>query len=230
MSNIAGLILLVIIFAGMAALFWYTRSSDKLEINESFAMERGWDFKDVLPQFGQAQRKRILKADTPFSWEVEISLQQSTSDVSIPVTSTVWRTDEIHLDEGMIVIGPKLTGGMEGIDLSSPLVTTFFRIFLGDLANEIGKLKPADIPDSGNLTILATDPNCVPAVLDVGIFEEYRLWLTRFRKEETFPVMLLSQDWLQFKVRKALKKADEVDQFVDFSIRAAQKIQTVSAR
>lgn len=229
MSNIAGLILLVIIFAGMAALFWYTRSSDKLEINESFAMERGWDFKDVLPQFGQAQRKRILKADTPFSWEVEISLQQSTSDVSIPVTSTVWRTDEIHWDEGMIVIGPKLTGGMEHIDLSSPLVSTFFRFFMGDLANEIANLKPADMPDSGKLTILATDPNRVPAVLDDGVFEEYRLWLTRFKKEETFPVMLLSQHWLQFKVRKALKKADEVDQFVDFSIRSAQKIQKILA-
>jgi hypothetical protein len=230
MSNIAGLILLVIIFAGMAALFWYTRSSDKLEINESFAMERGWDFKDVLPQFGQAQRKRILKTDTPFSWEVEISLQQSTNDVSIPVTSTIWRTDEIHLDEGMIVIGPKLTGGMEDIDLSSPLVSTFFRIFRGDLANEIGNLKPVDMPYNGNLTILATDPDRASAVLDDGVLEEYRLWLTRYDKEETFPVMLLSQDWLQFKVRKALKKADEVDQFVDFSIRAAQKIQTVSAQ
>ncbi len=211
-------------------MFLYTRSSGKIEINESFAMERGWDFKDVLPQFGQAQRKRILKADTPFNWELEISLKQSTSDVSIPVTSTIWRTDEIRLDKGMIVIGPKLSSGMEDIDLSSPLVATFFGFFMGDLANEISNLKPADMPGGKNLTILATDPNRVPAVLDAGVSEEYRLWLTRFKKRETFPVMLLSQNWLQFKTRKALKKADEVDQFVDFSIRSAQKIQTASTQ
>jgi len=230
MSNLAGLILLATIFGGMAVLFWYTRSSGKMEINESFAMERGWDFKDVLPRFGQAQRKRMLKADNPFPWELEISLRQSTSDVSIPVTSTIWKTDEVRLDEGMIVIGPKLTGGMEDIDLSSPLVAPFFRIFMGDLANEIGNLKPASMPASGNFMILASDPNRVPAVLDEGVLEEYRLWLTRFKKEETFPVMLLTPNWLQFKIRKALKKADEVDRFVDFSIRSAQKIQTASAQ
>ncbi len=228
MSNFAGLILLAIIFGGMAVLFWYTRSSDKIEINESFAMERGWDFKDVLPQFGQAQRKRILKADSPFTWELEISLRQSTVNTSIPATSTIWRTGEVGLDEGMIVIGPKLSGGMSDIDLSSPLVAAFFRFFMaGDLANEISNLKPTDMPDGENLTILATDPNRAPAVLYAGLMEEYRLWLTRFKKEESFPVMLLNPNRLQFKTRKALKKADEVDQFVDFAIRSARKIQTV---
>ncbi len=65
---------------------------------------------------------------------------------------------------------------MGDIDLSSPLAAAFFRFFMGDLA----------------------------AVLDAGLLEEYRLWLTRFKKEESFPVMLLNPNWLQFKIRWSL--------------------------
>jgi hypothetical protein len=221
MSETIGLIIFAAMLTVLAVLLVdYFRKRERVEIDEAFAQARGWEYRDALPQFGRAQRQRVLSpADLdPFPWELIILLPQAGSSATVPVSSTVWRTTRVRLERGVCVIGPPLSQPIGQIDLSSPIVSGLFRLFLGDDALQLANLQQVLLPDTARLTVLATDPQQASDLLKDEMIDQYDAWLNRFPDEGCFPVLLLNETELQFKVRKALTKASDVDSFVEFCI------------
>jgi hypothetical protein len=227
MSETIGLIIFAAMLTVLAILLVnYFRKRERIEIDEAFARARGWEYRDALPQFGRAQRQRVFgPADPdPFPWELTISLPQPGSSATVPVASTVWRTEQVRLEQGVCVIGPLLSQPIGQIDLSSSLMSGLFRLFLGDDVAHLASLQQVILPDTARLTILATDPQQASELLTDEVIDQYDDWLNRFPDEHFFPVLLLNETGLQFKVRKALTKARHADSFVKFCIEVTTSV------
>ena len=227
MSETIGLIIFAVMLTVLAILLVdYFRKREKIEIDEAFAQTRGWKYRDALPQFGRAQRQRVFGPTdpNPFPWELIISLPQAGSSATMPVTSTVWRTAQVRLEQGVCVIGPLLSQPIGQIDLSSPIMSGLFRLFLGDDVLHLASLQQVTLPDTTRLTVLATDPQQASELLKDEVIDRYDGWLNRFPDEDCFPVLLLNATELQFKVRKALTKASDADSFVKFCIEVTTSV------
>jgi hypothetical protein len=226
MSEYVGLIALGVVGAFFAVLLmYYFKTMQRVETGEQFAHERGWQFQDVLPQLGHAQRQHIFRGRSAdgIEWEMVINLKQSTTQ-TIPVASTVWSTDQIRSRNGIVLVGPKLDKFFDSLDLSNPLVAMFFRMILGDEADRIGDLKRVTIEGPSNLTVLANDSKYGKKIVTSEVLDYYQDWVKRYKGEERFPVLFLSNDRLQFKVKRALTRAAEADAFVNFCLRVASSV------
>jgi hypothetical protein len=227
MSEYGGLIALGVVGTFFAVLLiYYFKTMQRVETGEQFAHERGWQFQDVLPQLGHAQRQYIFRgrsADKGIEWEMVINLKQSTTQ-TIPIASTVWSTDQIRSSNGIVLVGPKLDKFFDTLDLSNPMVTMFFRMILGDEADRIGDLKRVTIEGTSNLTVLATDSEYGKKIITSEVLDWYQDWIKRYKGEERFPVLFLSNDRFQFKVKRTLTRAAEADAFVNFCLGVASSV------
>jgi hypothetical protein len=226
MSEYVGLIALGVVGAFFAVLLmYYFKTMQRVETGAEFAHERGWQFQDVLPQFGHAQRQHIFRGRSAegFEWEMVINLKQSTTQ-TIPVASTVWSTDQIRSSNGIVLVGPKLDKLFDSLDLSNPLVAMFFRMILGDEADRIDDLKRVTIEGLCDLTVLATDSEYGKKIVTSELLDCYQNWMKTYKGEERFPVLLLSKDRFQFKVKRVLTRAAEADAFVNFCLRVALSV------
>lgn len=198
-----------------------------IETNAEFANERGWQFQDVLPQFGHAQRQHIFhgRSSEGIEWELVINLKQS-STRTMPVASTIWSTEQIRSSNGIVLIGPKLDKLFDTLDLSNPLVTMFFRMILGDEAERIADLKRVSIEGQGDLTVLAVDSEYGQKIVTSEVLACYQHWSKEYKGEERFPVLFLGKNRLQFKVKRALTKAAEADAFVNFCLNVTALVKT----
>jgi hypothetical protein len=217
MPNYIGLLILGVIIAFFIILFLVTYR--RVEIGAAFAKERGWEFQDVLPQFGQAQRQRLFRGMSAdgVSWEMIVNLKQSTSR-AVPVASTIWSTDQIRSSSGIVLIGPTLDPSFEQFDLSNPIITMFFRMILGDDADQMSDLQRVLIPEQSTVNVLATNREYARAIVTAEVLDCYQKWLMTYKHEEYFPVLFLNRDHLQFKVQRALTKAADADAFVNLCL------------
>ncbi len=220
MPGYVGLLILAAIGALFAILLipYFKR----VETGSEFAHKRGWQFQDVLPQLGRAQRQHIFRGRSAdgIEWEMVINLKRSTSR-AIPVASTIWSTSQIWSSNGIVLIGPKLDKYFDTLDLSNPLVTMFFRTILGDEAEQISELKRMPIEGQSNLTVLVTDSEYGKKIVTSEVLGYYQDWGKDYKGEERFPILFLGKDRLQFKVKRALTKAAEADVFVNFCVKVA---------
>ncbi len=217
MANMLGLLVFALIVAGFVALFFYLNLQQRVEIDAAFAGERGWQFEDLLPQFGRAQRQHILRgrSDTGTEWEVIISLQQATT-MAVPVASTMWNTQQVRSANGLVLIGPQLDKSFDTLDLSHPLVKMGLKMMLGDTAEQIPDLQRVPMPGQDALTVLAVDGTYAQTIVTSTILDSYGMWMQRYGGKELVPICVLRDTSLQIKVQKALTKAADVDAFVRF--------------
>lgn len=219
MSQILGLVALGIIIGGFVLLFFLFNRAQRVEINAEFARERGWQFQDVLPQFGCAQRQHILRGSSPdgLEWEMVIHLQQSTT-TTVPPASTLWSTDQIRSEKGLVLIGPQVDKSFDTLDLSHPLLNALLRMMLGDAADQLPQLQRVPMTSPTVLTVLATDIEYGQTIITPKILDCYQDRLDVYPGEKHFPILLLRDTGLQIKVREALNKTAEVDAFVNFCV------------
>jgi hypothetical protein len=214
----------LIIFGAILALFaiLLIPHFKRVETGAEFASKRGWQFQDVLPQPGRAQRQHVFRGRSSdgIEWEMVINLKQSTTE-TIPVTSTIWSTEQIRSSSGIVLIGPKLDKYFDSLDLSNPVVSMFFRMILGDEADQISNLKRLPIEGQSNLTVLATDSEYGQKIVTSEVFSCYQDWRKEYKEEKRFPILFLGENRLQFKVKRALTNAAEADAFVNFCSRVA---------
>lgn len=212
----------LIIFGAILALFALLLIPyfKRVETGAEFANERGWQFQDVLPQPGRAQRQHVFRGRSSdgIEWEMVMNLKQSTTK-TIPVASTIWSTDQIRSRSGIVLIGPKLDKYFDTLDLSNPLVTMFFRMVLGDEADQISDLRRVQIEGQDNMTVLATDSEYGQKIVTSEVLGCYQDWGKDYKGEDHFPILFLGENRLQFKVKRALTKAAEADAFVNFCVR-----------
>lgn len=223
MSEYVGLLALGIVGVFFAILLiYYFRTMPRVETGAEFAKERGWQFQDVLPQFGRAQRQHIFRGRSPdgIAWEMVINLKQSSSR-HIPIASTIWSTDQIRSNKEIVLVGPKLDPSFDDFNLSNPLVTLFFRMILGDEADQISELKRVPIADQNTMTILATDSEYGKKIVTSEVLGCYQDWGKDYKGEDRFPILFLGRNALQFKVKSALTKAAEADTFANFCLKVA---------
>lgn len=214
----------LIIFGAILALFALLLIPyfKRVETGAEFANERGWRFQDVLPQPGRAQRQHVFRGRSSdgIEWEMVINLKQSTTK-TIPVASTIWSTDQIRSRSGIVLIGPKLDKYFDTLDLSNPLVTMFFRMVLGDEADQISDLRRLQIEGQDNMTVLATDSEYGKQIVTSEVLGCYQDWGNEYKGEDRFPILFLGENRLQFKVKRSLTKAAEADAFVNFCLKVA---------
>jgi hypothetical protein len=223
MVDYMGLLVFGIVCVFFAILLvYYFKTTLRVETGAEFAQKRGWQFQDVLPQFGRAQRQHIFRGTSPegLTWELAINLKQSTTG-TIPVASTIWSTDQIRSRQGIVLIGPKLDKFFNTLDLSNPLTTMFFRMILGDEAEQIPNLKRLPIEGQHNLTVLATESEYGQQIVSTEVLGSYQDWSKKYKGEDYVPIFFLGKNTCQFKVKKALTKAIEADAFVNFCLRVA---------
>ena len=222
MSGYIGLLILGLIIAFFVILFLYLNRMRQVETGAEFARERGWQFQDALPQFGHAQRQQVYhgRSSEGLEWEMIINLGKSTTQ-TIPMASTIWSTEQIKSDHGIVLVGPKLDKFFDTLDLSNPLVTMFFRMILGDEADQIHNLQRLPIEGQETLTVLTTDSEYGEKIVSSKVLGYYQDWRNIYKDTDRCPIFFLGKNGLQFKVKKALMKAAEAEAFVDFCIKIA---------
>lgn len=220
MPEYIGLIILGAIFALFA--FLLIPHFKRVETGAKFASERGWQFQDVLSQLGRAQRQHVFRGRGAegIEWEMVINLKQSTTETT-PVASTIWRANQIRSSSGIVLIGPKLDKYFDSLDFSNPVVSIFFRMILGDEADQVSDLKRVPIESQSNLTVLATDSEYGQKIATSEVLGCYQDLGKDYKGEDRFPILFLGENGLQFKMKRALTKAAEADAFVNFCSRVA---------
>jgi hypothetical protein len=219
MSQIVGLLVLGLIIGGFALLFFVLNCGQRVEINAEFARQREWRFQDVLPQFGRAQRQHILQGNSSdgLEWEMVIYLQQSTT-TTVSTASTIWSTEQIRSEKGLVLVGPQLDKTFDALDLSHPLLNTVLKTMLGDEADQLPQLQRVPMIFPTALTVFAADIEYGKTIITPKILDCYQGWRHVYPGEKYFPILLLRNSSLQMKIRKALIKAAEVDAFVNFCV------------
>lgn len=220
MSETFGLVIFGLIVGFFALLFWLTYA--RVETGAKFASERGWEFQDLLPQFGRAQRQHIFRSASPdgILWELVINLKQSDTQ-TVPIASTVWSVAQIHSRRGLVLLGPALGASFDQFDFTHPVITLFLRVILGDEADQISHLQRVPLEGQSKLTVLATNPDEARRMITLELLEHYQTWLKTYTGEDLFPVLYVNQQRVQIKVKNPLTKATDADAFVAFCLNVA---------
>ncbi|HBB95071.1 MAG TPA: hypothetical protein DC054_06745 [Blastocatellia bacterium] len=207
------LIMVVVILAVLGGVLWFTQRRQK--INESalaqLAQSQGWQYQKSyeLSQLGSGNvlRYRLSQGsreDGAWSLDIESGSAGSGAGGS-PLQNTTWRSEDVKLPEGLVLIGPRPKDMPVNFDLGSILMQAALKVLLHmSLGNEapdaahLHEVKQGS-PDLLRQYLVFTTDEGLPRRLMTADAERALLDLTQSLKEKQRPAVVFWTQGLQVK-------------------------------
>jgi type II secretory pathway pseudopilin PulG len=206
-----GLIIAVVILAVLGGALWFTQRRQK--INETalaqLAQSQGWQYQKSyeLSHLGSGNvlRYRFSQAhEDGGGWTLDIETASAGAG-GAPLQSTIWRSADVKLPDGLVLIGPRPKDMPANLDfggmLTQAALQMLLRATLGNDAPDTSHLREVKkgSPDLlGHYLVFATD-EALPGRLLTSEVERALLALTRSLKEKQRPAVVFREQGLQVK-------------------------------
>jgi hypothetical protein len=208
-----GLIIAVVILAVLGAAVWFTQRRQK--INETalaqLARSQGWQYQKSyeLSHLGSGNvlRYRFSQAHGDGGgWTLDIETASAAGGAGgSPLQSTIWRSEDVKLPEGLVLIGPRPRDMPANLDFGGMLTQAALQILLratlGHDAPNTSHLREVKNGSSDLLRhcmVFATDET-LPGRLLTSQAESALLGLRQSLKEKQRPAVVFWKQGLQVK-------------------------------
>ena len=132
------LIMVIVILAVLGGVLWFTQRRQK--INETalaqLAQSQGWQYQKSyeLSQLGSGNVLRHRLSHAPGNggaWSLDIESGSAGGGAGgSPLQNTTWRTDEVKLADGLVLIGPRLKDMPVNFDFGGMLTQAALQVLL----------------------------------------------------------------------------------------------------
>lgn len=206
-----GLIIAVVILAILGGALWFTQRRQKIDETNlaQLAQSQGWQYQKSyeLSQLGSGNvlRYRFSQAHGDGgAWTLDIETASAGAGGS-PLQNTIWRSEDVKLPEGLVLIGPRPKDLPANLDcggmLTQAALQMLLRATLGNDAPDTSHLREVKngSPDLlGHYLVFATDET-LPGRLLTSQAESVLLALSRSLKEKQRPAVVFWKQGLQVK-------------------------------
>ena len=205
-----GLIIAVVILAVLGVVVWLTQRRQK--INEpalaQLAQSKGWQYQKSfeLSHLGSGNVLRYRFSQTRGDgggWTLDI--ESAAAAGGSPLQNTIWRSEDVKLPEGLVLIGPRPKDMPANLDFGGMLIQAalqmLLRATLGNDAPDTSHLREVKkgSPDLlGHYLVFASD-EALPGRLLTSGTERALLALTQSLKEKQRPAIVFWKQGLQVK-------------------------------
>lgn len=206
---------------GIAYLWLRLHETSRREALQALAARRGWALTISEEKLGRPGVLRLMPRGGP-TWTVETrntgtALERPWRPVA---QSTEFLTDDPRWDEGMIVIAGPLAEGTrpegEGAPQNDPGRALIERLLGPETAAHAPLLQLWSAP--GGATVLASAPP-TPRIDLSDMGKHMAAWAGDSR---TPPVIVLGPDGLRLHLPVGLRRADQMERFIDFALETAR--------
>jgi hypothetical protein len=205
-----GLIIAVVILAVLGVVVWLTQRRQK--INEpalaQLAQSKGWQYQKSfeLSHLGSGNVLRYRFSQTRGDgggWTLDI--ESAAAAGGSPLQNTIWRSEDVKLPEGLVLIGPRPKDMPANLDFGGMLIQAALQMLLpatlGNDAPDTSHLREVKkgSPDLlGHYLVFASD-EALPGRLLTSGTERALLALTQSLKEKQRPAIVFWKQGLQVK-------------------------------
>jgi hypothetical protein len=208
-----GLLMGVVIFAILVGVLWLTQRRQKISETAlaQLAKSEGWQFQKSyeLSQLGAGNvlRYRFSQGHGEGAgWTLDIETASAAGGAGgSPLQNTTWRSEDVKLSEGLLLIGPRPKDLPENLDLGGMLTQAalqmLLRATLGNEAPDTARLNEVKHDSPGvrrHYLVFATDNN-LPGRLLTAEAEAALLVLAHGLKERQRPAVVFWKQGLQVK-------------------------------
>jgi len=206
-----GLIIAVVILAVLGTVVWFTQRRQKVNETalEQVAQSQGWQYQKSyeLSHLGSGNvlRYRFSNASgNNRAWTLDIESASAGTGGS-PQQNTIWRSEEVNLPDGLVLIGPRPKDLPANFDLGGILMQAalqmLLRATLGSAAPETARLHEVKrgSPELLEHCLVFATEESLPGRLMSTQAEKALLDLTLILKEKQRPAVVLWKQGLQVK-------------------------------
>ena len=220
-----GLIIVIVILAVLGGVLWFTQRRQK--INETalaqLAQSQGWQYQKSyeLSQLGSGNvlRYRFSQAHGDGgAWTLDIGTASAAGGA--PLQNTIWRSEDVKLPEGLVLIGPRPKDMPANLDLGGLLTQAALQMLLrATLGNDAPDTSHLREVKTGSLDLLrhylvfATDEASAGCLL-TSQAESSLLALTQSLKEKQRPAVVFWKQGLQVKCVGLITDAPNLQRIV----------------
>ena len=203
-----GLIIGIVILVVLGGALWLAQRGQKISETAlaQLAQSEGWQFQKSY-ELGSVLRYRFSQAhEDGAGWTLDIETASAAGGAGgSPMQNTIWRSEDVKLPEGLVLIGPRPKDLPANLDLDGMLsqaaLQMLLRATLGNDAPDTARLREVKHDSRGvvrHYLVFATDHD-LPRRLLTAEAESGLLVLAHGLKEKQRPAVVFWKQGLQVK-------------------------------
>jgi hypothetical protein len=220
---------------GLGFYLWRSERARR-EALARLAERRRWVVELRPASLGAGVRLRLTPRERG-TWDCRVHTPSrgSTGGTQSGVRKTEFEDTAVRAPGGLLLLGPPMpreTAAFAAAMVSSldgPLGRRLLAMVIGDLADEVGDLRPVDAPGGRPRvysTLVSGDP---PPVDHDAIESTVRAWLQRFGNRQDFPIVILGARSLRVRLRRDARDPAMLESFIDLALELRERVTRTTA-